>query len=211
MTKATIATLSSTILLWATPAAALPCELHVWPTTDLQGGKVGQSISGLVPAAISGIAGRTDNQVAVLDALLNPAGQIEQFEKLDLRATFNLSADTKIVYHEPIANNWIEKARNSESTADCYYEFRIDQIWFNRHPIYGKDILTLFMFLAFGTGDKININLSGNVRTKMRGFPKKIESDAVSVASAADLVNRAFATDIQIFADRIKARLRKKL
>jgi hypothetical protein len=43
----------------------------------------------------------------------------------------------------------------------------------------------------------------------MPAFPQKIESDPVSVAAAAGLINEAFATDITIFANRIKPRLRK--
>ena len=203
-----IAVMTSAILLWAAPAVAEHCEMHVWPTNHLDGATMGSWAGGVIPALM---AGKTDKQIAVLTALLNPAQQVERFKKIDLRATFGLAADTEIVYHDPIDAGWKSGTRNTASGAACYYEFRVDQIMFNRHPLYGKDILGFFTFRDFGSGETISVKLSDRVRTKMPAFPQKVESDPASVAAAAGLINEAFATDITIFANRIKPRLRKAI
>ncbi|GEM_PF-3228134 len=180
--------------------------MHVWPTNRLDGATMASWAGGVIPALM---AGKTDKQIAVLTALLNPTQQVERFKKLDLRAAFGLAADTEIVYHDPIDARWKSSTRNTESRAACYYEFRVDQIMFNRHPLYGKDILAFFTFRDFAAGESITLKSSDRIRTKMPAFPQKIESDPVSVAAAAGLINEAFATDITIFANRIKPRLRK--
>ncbi|MFA5965098.1 MAG: hypothetical protein WC804_13860 [Sphingomonas sp.] len=203
---ASIVMMTSAMLFLANPAIAATCELHVWPTNRLDGATMGSWAGGIVPALM---AGKTDKQVAVLKALLDPVKQVERFKKLDLRATFGLAVDTEVVYHDPIDTGWKAGARNAPSNATCYFEFRIDEIVFNRHPLYGKDILAFLTFREFGPGDTIAVKSSDRVRTKMPAFPQKVESDPASVSGAAGMVNEAFGTDITIFAGRIKPRIRK--
>ncbi|BCA59659.1 hypothetical protein HMP06_2428 [Sphingomonas sp. HMP6] len=166
---------------------------------------MGSWAPGAIPALM---AGKTDKQIAVLEALLSPTQQVEQFKKLDLRATFGLGADTEIIFHDPIDAGWNSRTRNTTSGATCYYEFRVGQIIFNRHPLYGKDILAFFTFRQFKDGATVGMESSDRVRTKMPTFPQKVQSDPTSVTAAAGLISEAFETDITIFANRIKKRLR---
>jgi len=206
MRKLGVAAFAIALTFGSAHAAAAPCELHVWPTTNLGGATMGSGTQGLLPALM---AGDTTKQVQVLGAVLDPDGQVDQFRELDLVKTFALPSDTQVVFHSPTTvGRWPDK-RNAASQASCYFEFWVDQILFNRHPLYGKDILSLFTFRRYGAGDSVAFRMGGRYRTKMETFPKKVEADPASIAAAAALVNEAFATDVTLFGDKVRPRVAK--
>lgn len=190
----------------AQSAHATGCVLHVWSTDDLGGATMGSSFSGALPALMSG---STDKQVSVLRQLLNPAKQIEQMKSLDFKVLLNLPADTEIVYHDVgavtvDASTGLSSKPISGPGGRCEYNFKIEQILFNRHPLYGKDILTFFKFTENGGDGKQLSSTRDRVRTKMHGFPSKVESDQASVELVANMVADAFKKDVTIFSARIK-------
>jgi hypothetical protein len=191
----------------AANAAAEPCELHIWPTNNLGGATMGSGMSGLLPALM---AGDTTAQVKVIGALLDPAGQVEQIRKTGLESVLGLPADTQVVVHDPIDTGWKTGARNSLSSAPCYFELHVDQLLFNRHPLYGKDILAFFTFRSFGAGDAIEFKVGGRYRTKMPDFPKKVESDPASIEAVSAMINTAFRTDFTLFAERVRPKLAQR-
>ncbi len=186
------------------PAKANPCELHIWPTAKLNGGTMGSGMPGLLPALMTG---DTRAQVKVLGSVLDPAGQSQQLKSLDLESTLGLPAQTAIYFHDA-PQDWKVGERNTASQASCYYELKVDEILFNRHPLYGKDILSFFTFRSFADGQHIAFRISSRVRTKMPDFPKKVEADADSIAAVSAMVNRAFVTDFTIFAKSVRGKLR---
>lgn len=192
-----------TIVLLARPAKADTCELHIWPTVKLNGATMGSGMPGLLPALM---AGDTSAQIKVLGSVLDPAGQLQELKSIDLESTLGLPVRTVIFFHDA-PQDWKMTERNTASKASCYYELKVDEILFNRHPLYGKDILSFFTFRSFGNGQRVAFRVSDRVRTKMPDFPKKVQADADSIAAVSQMVNRAFLADFTVFAKSVHNRL----
>jgi hypothetical protein len=182
----------------AVAAANEACELHIWPANLFSAGSIGsvatKDSSGAADGAIQRVivassADTSQKYQDVLTKVLSKENQINEIRDADPVAKLNLPQGTNLIVHD--AENYIftKGRRSSQSNASCYYELSIDHIIFNRHPLYGKDIMTYFSFRNFGNDATVDKYHSKRFRRKIGKF--SIEEDANS-ADAASRIRKAF-------------------
>lgn len=178
------------------------CELHVWPADVLDVGTVGTQANrdgvtnrgGLIGGLFSG---SNPDRMEVLEATLYRERQAELIAQAGPAPLLSLPADCAVILHAEAAFDRASKARNFSSSASSYHELSIDAIYFNTHPLYGKDILTYLTFRSFGDQPKFAKQVSKTKRVKL----KKItfdSNDAVATSIAA--IEDAFVETFQKFA-----------
>jgi len=194
----------------ATPA----CELHVWPTENYLGVKMGLfSGFGLVGAAIDQ-AGHAKGVQTVKDLMreyLGPEVQLDELGKLDYMSQLKLSPDEySVIVHEPTPFNEDVKKdkalkaevkafnaklksgeRVSDSTNPCYAELITTHIFYHKAMMYGSNLFTGWQFRQFD-GDKLLVSGVGQVKNPLENFPPK---DETMVEAAQIELRDAYAKD----------------
>lgn len=179
-----------------------PCELHVWPADVLDVGTVGTQANrdgvtnrgGLIGGMFSSA---NPDRLEVLNATLYQARQAALVSDTGPAQLLSLPADCAVILHADVAYDRDKKARNTSSASPDYHELSIDAVYFNSHPLYGKDILTYFTYRRFGDQPNYTRQISKMKRVKMKGiaFATK-EEVALSVAA----IEGAFAETFRKFA-----------
>ncbi len=163
------------ILAFGTASAAQACELHVWPADVLDVGTVGTQANrdgvtdrgGLIGGMFSS---SNPDRFEVLTATLPQERQAALIEGAAPAAALSLAEGCAVVLHKGEAYDRENKGRGSASTSDDYHELSVDAVYFNSHPLYGKDILTYFTFRSFGDQPRYARQISKMKRVKMKGI-----------------------------------------
>ena len=140
----------------APPAAAVSqaqpapqCELHVWPAERFQAMTTGLLMGGLLDAAIhaEGDKARRSHLASALDS----EGQLEALQKLDLVTLLHLPPSKVVPHAEALDRKTINKVvtRRSNSTAPCYAELMVTDVFYQKAAIWGKSLRTSFMLRNF--------------------------------------------------------------
>ena len=181
------------------------CELHIWPTDNLNVGSVGSTASkhgnteptGIIPAAFSGKNGAYQE---ILSKLLNKEGQIEALRKAEPAQLFQSKPNTVVLYHVNMPFSNMKNKRNVQSSSSCYSEIKVDNVMFNHHPLYGKDILAFFTYRDFGNDATVDISKSVRARRKIEKFSLEVDRDSPAAIAA---IQTAFIDDFKEFAKRV--------
>ncbi|MEM6858795.1 MAG: hypothetical protein AAF559_13090 [Pseudomonadota bacterium] len=184
-------------------APAKPCELHVWPTDNYIGVKMGL-LSGFGPVgAVLDAEGNKDEVKSVKDLMreyLGPDIQMQELEKLDYMQKLGLDPDRYEVimqeptpFYEEIKKDKAKKAevkafnktmkgskRLTGSTADCYAELVTTHIFYHKAMMYGSNLFTGWNYREF-EGAKVTARGKGQVKNPLEEFPPK-EPEMVPVA-----------------------------
>ena len=193
---------------------AKPCELHVWPTENYIGIKMGL-LSGF--GAIGALADMESNKGKVLTIkdlmreYLGPDMQMAELEKLSYVEKLGLDpAQYEIILHEPTPFNEDVKKdkalkaevkalnqkikdgkRITDSTNACYAELITTHIFYHKAMMYGSNLFTGWAYRTFD-GNTLTSEGKGQVKNPLEEFPPKDES----MVEAAKLELRdAFARD----------------
>lgn len=195
---------STALAAQETPAAAtaaMPapeCELHVWPTENYIGVKMGLfSGFGLV-GALADQAGHAKGVKTVKDLMrdyLGPDVQLAELQKLDYIAKLGLDASKYAViiekptpWNEDLKGNPAMKAevkvlnqkikegkRITDSTRPCYAELITTHIFYHKAMMYGSNLFTGWQWRQFD-GAKLVSEGKGQVKNPLENFPPKDES-----------------------------------
>lgn len=179
-------------------APAKPCELHVWPTENYIGIKMGL-LSGLGPIGALADHEKNKGKVTTIKDLmadyLGPDVQMAELEKLDYLEKLKLSpSEYEVILHEPTPWNedlkdnpelkdevkaFNRKMKNgqrvSDSTNPCYAELVTTHIFYHKAMMYGSNLFTGWVFNKYD-GDKLVIKGKGQVKNPLEEFPPKDES-----------------------------------
>lgn len=184
----------------AAPAveAKKPCELHVWPTENYLGVKMGLfSGFGLVGAAIDQ-AGHAKGVKTVKDLMreyLGPEVQLSELDKAGYVKLLGLDPDRYEVtvqqptpWSEDLKDNpelkakvkaFNKKLKGSERLTDsgnaCYAELVTTHIFYHKAMMYGSNLFTGWVFREFD-GKTIKRQGTGQVKNPLEHFPPKDES-----------------------------------
>lgn len=195
-------------------AAAKPCELHVWPTENYLGIKMGL-LSGFGAVGALADQARTKGSVATIKDLmrdyLGPDVQMAELERLDYVGKLGLETGRyEIIVHEPTP--WNEdlkknptlkeevKALNqkikagqriTDSTAPCYAELITTHIFYHKAMMYGSNLFTGWNWRQFD-GAKLVSEGKGQVKNPLENFPPK---DETMVEAAQIELRDAYAKD----------------
>ncbi|MGY4397882.1 hypothetical protein ACVWZA_003079 [Sphingomonas sp. UYAg733] len=165
----------------ATPAAPNGCELHVWPAERMNSMTTGLLGGGLLDAALH--SGKDASNKAQLASALDSPSQLDALQSLDLLTLLKLQPGTTIVRHEaPLERKTMNKikTRRSDSTATCYSELIVADVFYQKAAIYGRSLRTLFMLRNFGNDQKIDYEYKAWGGNGLKLFPAKEGEDAVA-------------------------------
>jgi hypothetical protein len=174
-------------LLTATPALAqqLPamsdCELHVWPAERMSSMTTGLLGGGLLDAALH--SGKDASNKASLASALDSPSQLDALQELDLIELLSLPAGTRIIRHEdPLERKTMNKikTRRDGSTATCYNELIVADVFYQKAAIYGRSLRTLFMVREFGNDQEIDHEYKAWGGNGLKLFPAKEGEDMVA-------------------------------
>jgi hypothetical protein len=176
----------------AAQTTAQPCELHIWPAERMNSVTTGWlSGFGMIGALADSSmhAGRDSSNKAQIASALDSQSQLVALQSLDLSTLLTLKPGTIFVTHEkPLERKTMNsiKTRRSDSTSACYSELVVADVAYQKSPIYGRSLRTLFMFRDFGTGQKIGYEYKAWGGNGLKLFPPKEGEDAI--ASIDELV-----------------------
>ncbi len=202
------------------------CELHVWPTENYLGIKMGL-LSGF--GVVGVLADQEANKGAVttvkdlMREYLGPDVQMQELEKLNFAETLGLEG-YKIVLQEATpfnedvkedpelkakvkAMNKTLKAgyRLSDSKAPCYAELITTHIFYHKAMMYGSNLFTGWQFREFAEGkEKAVFTGKGQVKNPLEEFPPKTE-DMIEPAKAE--LRDAYSKD---FTEYVEKKVMKK-
>ena len=164
------------------PAAATDgCELHLWPAERMSSQTSGLLGPGLLSSAINGKRD-SSNQSLMASALDSPS-QLNALTSLDLRSLLNRTPGTTIVLHDTALERHTMnkiKTRRSDSTAQCYSELIVADVFYQKAMMYGRSLKTLFMLRDFGNDQKIDKEYKAWGGNGLKLFPPKEGDDAIA-------------------------------
>ena len=163
------------------------CELHIWPAERFQAMTTGWLGGGLLDAAIhaDGDKARRSQMASALD----PEGQLDALQKLDIIALLKLPASKIITHDEALDRKTVNKirTRRSESKASCYSELIVTDVLYTKAAMWGRSLRTSFILRQFEAGNgspRIKKTTGGN---GLKIFPAKTGED--TTAADAELVS----------------------
>ena len=180
LTTAFLAACSFSSAANAQDSAAAPCELHIWPAERMNSMTTGLLGGGLLDAMIH--SGTDANNKSQLASALDSPSQLEALNSLDLQALLELKPGTLIIRHEtPLERKTMNKVqtRRSDSTAACYSELIVADVFYQKAAIYGRSLRTLFMLRNFGNDQKIDYEYKAWGGNGLKLFPPKPGEDAL--------------------------------
>lgn len=175
-----------------------PCELHVWPTENYLGVKMGL-LSGF--GALGAVADQAANKKGVNNVktlmrdYLGPDIQMAELEKLDYVSKLGLDPQQyRVVLNAPTPwNEDLKKdpelkaatkavnarikagKRITDSTTPCYAELITTHIFYHKAMMYGSNLFTGWNFRVFD-GDTLISSGAGQVKNPLENFPPKDET-----------------------------------
>jgi len=168
-------------------APAPQCELHVWPAERFQAMTTGWLGGGLLDAAIhaEGDKARRSHLASALDS----EGQLISLQKLDLVSLLRLPPSKIVTHAEALDRKTVNKikTRRSDSTASCYSELIVTDVFYQKAAMWGRSLRTGFMLRQFPAGaaePTIRKTTGGN---GLKIFPAKEGED--TTAADAELVS----------------------
>lgn len=162
-------------------APADGCELHLWPAERMTSQTSGLLGPGLLSSAINGK--RDSSNQALMASALDSPSQLNALTALDLRTLLARTPGTTIVLHEtPLERHTMNKikTRRSDSTAKCYSELIVADVFYQKAMMYGRSLRTLFMLRDFGNDQKIDKEYKAWGGNGLKLFPPKEGDDAVA-------------------------------
>ncbi|MCT2399685.1 hypothetical protein [Novosphingobium mangrovi (ex Huang et al. 2023)] len=157
------------------------CELHIWPAERMNSMTSGLLGGGLIDAALH--AGTDANNKTLLASALDSPSQLDALTSLDLRTDLGLTPGTTYVLHQqPLERKTMNsvKTRRSDSTATCYSELIVADVFYQKAMIYGRSLRTLFMVREFGDDQKIDYQYKAWGGNGLKLFPPKEGEDAIA-------------------------------
>lgn len=171
-----------------TSAATAPqCELHMWPAERFQAMTTGWLGGGLLDAAIhaDGDKARRSHLASALDS----EGQLAALQSLDLVTLLHLPPSKIVPHEEALDRKTVNKimTRRSDSTAPCYAELIVTDVFYQKAAMWGRSLRTSFMLRQFN-GDAASPSIKKTTGGNgLKIFPAKEGQDAT--AADAELVS----------------------
>lgn len=184
------------------------CELHIWPAERMHSQTSGLLGPGLLSSAINGK--RDSSNQALMASALDSPSQLSALTSLDLRGMLNRTPGTAIVLHEtPLERHTMNKVktRRADSTAQCYSELIVADVFFQKAIMYGRSLRTLFMLRDFGNDQKIDKEYKAWGGNGISLFPPKEGDDAVA---ALDELVSVFKRNFDEYANNARRSLAAK-
>lgn len=194
-------------------APADGCELHVWPAERMNSETSSLLSSfGLVGALVdeSVQSGKDASNKALIASALDSPSQLDALQELDLRTSLPMTPGTTIVRHDqPLDRKSMNKVktRRAVSASKCYSELIVADVLYEKRPLYGRSLKTLFLFRDFGDDQRIDREYKSWGGNGLKLFPPDEGEDAI--AAVNELVS-VFRANFEEFAKNARTRLAAK-
>jgi hypothetical protein len=181
------------------------CELRVFPTVNYIGLNTGLLSGFGIVGAVADLEAHKGKVATVKDLMagyLGPDIQMEELNKIGLVKTLGLPTDTSIIVEQPTPSHDEAKAdpavkaaakamnasmkagkRLTASTATCYSELLIFNVFYHKAMMYGSNLFVGTMFRDFRAAGKPPVVSAGAVKNPLENFPPKT-ADMVDAAKA---------------------------
>jgi hypothetical protein len=184
------------------PAAPAPtCELHVWPAARVSAVTQGAGSSfGLIGALVDAAAHSDQNKrdTAFITSTLDSAAQARALKEMNLPAALNLPAANVITHDEGIELNSETTGRLAQSSAPCYYDVVIRQLfYFKSATTKGKMRTFILVRGANGSAKVINYKDSAN-----HALDVKLPKEGEDATDASRALIDAFKADVAQFSEK---------
>jgi hypothetical protein len=198
-----------------------PCELHVWPTENYLGIKMGLLSGFGAIGAVIDHAGHKKGVTTVKDLMreyLGPDVQVTELDKLGYVELLGLDPDKyQVVLQAPTP--WSEdlkdnpelktqvkafnkklkgSERMSESETPCYAELVTTHIFYHKAMMYGSNLFTGWVYREFD-GGSVTRRGTGQVKNPLEHFPPK---DETMVEAAQVELRDAYAKDFAEYVEK---------
>lgn len=178
----------------AAATAAAPCELHVWPGSDLIHLYYGWVHGGTINGSVKGRQGYPE----VPPNPLTAEAQGQLLTEMDLPRLLALPGYQVIVHPTALSSREIRASttRLAASDSPCYAELMVDDLLLSQNVIGGSALRASFRFRDFGPDAGPRRMFGGFAMTKLTQFPPKT-TDAIE--GAANELKQAFVSDVAQF------------
>lgn len=177
-----------------TSTRAGPCELHVWPATGLNSVYHGWFHGGIVNGAVTAREGYPVVPADPVDTL----AQVTLLTGAKPQHMLNRDGDTLVVHAEALSSRAIRSAttRLDVSTAPCYAELIVDDVFLQQDVVSGSFLKTLFRYREFGAAPQPQRVFGTWVKTPLKLFPPK-SPDSLPASQAE--FKSAFVHNVELF------------
>lgn len=183
--------LPALLLTMAVPAtaagqadASAPCEIHVWPSAQLNSLTEGAVWNNVLDSAITAHGARVTER-AVPQSALSIEEQRTHLMALNIAALLNVPGATVTIHRDRSQRRATggSSGRQTASTSQCYRELTIAKLFFSRSSMAGRTLRTLLIYDDFGTQPLPIRSFIGWAATPLIIFPAK-QSENESAAAA---------------------------
>lgn len=176
-------------------ASGSTCELHVWPATGLNSVYSGWFHGGIVNGAVTGRDGYPEVPADPVDT----AAQVSLLSAAHPQDALQRGSDRLIVHSTALSSREIRSAttRLEASTAPCYAELIVDDVFLQQDIVDGAYLKTLFRYRQFGIGALPERVFGTWVKTRLALFPPKSPAD---LPASQQEFKTAFTNNIALFA-----------
>lgn len=207
-----LATFSASIGISCAQAQEVPtarCELHVWPSGDLNSVYQGWIHGGIVNGAVTGRDGYPEVPP-------DPLGAASQTALLDRSQPQNIIGRDNymlIVHAQPLSSREIRTTpgRLTSDGAACYAELIVDDVFLQQDVFHGSYLKSSFRYRDFGDGAlsaATPARVFGTwVKTPLKLFPPK---DAIDPNAASEELKSAYVENFTLFAKALNKPVKGK-
>lgn len=184
----------------ATPSAPM-CELHIWPAARVAASTQGAGmmfglIGGLIDAAAH--ADQNKRDTAFITAALDPAAQARALEEMDMPKTLNLPAAKVISHNEGIELTSETTGRLAQSSAPCYYDVVVRQLFYLKTAT-TKGKMRTFIMVRGSDGGKRVIDYKDSAN---HALDVKLPKEGEDATPASRALIDAFKADVSEFSEK---------
>lgn len=201
-----LATLAAAILLTpvvaaaqdATPPAAAGCELHVWPSAGLNSAYHGWFHGGIANGAVTGRSGYP----VMPPELFKPDTQITLATAVHPAAAIRRNGYRVVLHGDALPSRVVRTTpgRIGDSTAPCYAELIVEELFFQQDVFSGSYLRTMFRYREFGT-DAVPKRVFGTwVQSALKLSPPKTSEE---VAPAVKELEAAYGSNFSAFGEAL--------
>jgi len=208
-----LAVFSASLCGFAAQARGAPaesaCELHVWPSGELNSVYSGWVHGGIVNGAMTG----RDGYPEVRSDPLGAASQVALLDGAKPADLLGHAGYTLVVHDQPLTSREIRTTpgRLSTATAACYAELIVDDVFLQQDVFNGSYLKSSLRYRDFGDGAApadVPTRVFGTwVKTGLKRFPPKPGDD---VAAAGDDLKSAYVRNLGLFATALNKPVKGK-
>lgn len=186
----------------ASDAPAPACELHVWPAARVSAQTQGVGAGfGLIGALVDAAAHADQNKrdTAFITGALDAHAQAKVLRELDLPTRLHLPPSQVIIHEEGVDIKRDDKRRLSDSTAQCYSEVVVRELWYFQSIAYKAQMRTFLEARRFD-GNKLIYDFRDS---RHENLQVKLPKEGEDTGPATDSLITAFRGDVTFFSDKL--------